>query len=134
MCYAGPKGVMCADPQFHAADVVRRMRAVPLKDIPERIPLEPVDRLTITTLVDNSTDALLEDQGPAKRAAAGRLPHVEARLMDDRRVRDALQAEHGFSALVEVSRAGKDHRVLFDAGLTPSGMVNNMRRLGIDPK
>ena len=33
----------------------------------EPIPLEPVDALTITTLVDNMTDLLLVDEGPAKR-------------------------------------------------------------------
>ncbi|MDQ5834384.1 MAG: hypothetical protein M3550_15225 [Actinomycetota bacterium] len=34
----------------------------------ESIPLEPVDSLTVTTLVDNTTDLLLADEGPAKRA------------------------------------------------------------------
>ena len=33
----------------------------------ETIRLEPVDSLTVTTLVDNMTDLLLVDQGPAKR-------------------------------------------------------------------
>jgi len=34
----------------------------------ETIGLEPVESLTITTLVDNVTDILLLDQGPAIRA------------------------------------------------------------------
>jgi len=42
-------------------------------------------------------------------------------------------AEHGFSALVTVSKAGREHRFLFDAGTSPDGVVENMRRLGIDP-
>jgi hypothetical protein len=33
----------------------------------ERIPLEPVDAMTVTTLVDNVTDILLADEGPARR-------------------------------------------------------------------
>ena len=33
----------------------------------ETIPLEPVDAITVTTLVDNVADLLLTDQGPAKR-------------------------------------------------------------------
>jgi 7,8-dihydropterin-6-yl-methyl-4-(beta-D-ribofuranosyl)aminobenzene 5'-phosphate synthase len=33
----------------------------------EAIALEPVDLLTVTTLVDNVTDMLLADEGPAKR-------------------------------------------------------------------
>ena len=31
------------------------------------IALEPVDAITVTTLVDNVTDSLLADEGPAKR-------------------------------------------------------------------
>ena len=36
----------------------------------EAIPLEPVDALTVTTLIDNVTDLLLVDEGPAKRPPA----------------------------------------------------------------
>jgi 7,8-dihydropterin-6-yl-methyl-4-(beta-D-ribofuranosyl)aminobenzene 5'-phosphate synthase len=48
-------------------------------------------------------------------------------------VPDALVAEHGFSALVTVTRAGREHRLLFDAGTSPDGVTENMRRLGVDP-
>ena len=34
----------------------------------EPIPLDPIDALSVTTLVDNTTDLLLADEGPAKRA------------------------------------------------------------------
>ena len=34
----------------------------------EPIPLDPVDSLSVTTLVDNTTDLLLADEGPATRA------------------------------------------------------------------
>ena len=40
----------------------------------EAIPLEPVDSLTVTTLVDNVTDNLLPDQGPAKRPSMASAP------------------------------------------------------------
>jgi 7,8-dihydropterin-6-yl-methyl-4-(beta-D-ribofuranosyl)aminobenzene 5'-phosphate synthase len=53
--------------------------------------------------------------------------------MTDREVPDALVAEHGFSVLVTVTKAGSVHRVLFDAGASPNGAVENMRRLDIDP-
>ena len=39
----------------------------------ETIPLVPVDSLTITTLVDNVTDLLLLDEGPAKRPSGLRV-------------------------------------------------------------
>ena len=42
---------------------------------------------------------------------------------------DALRAEHGFAALVTATRAGREHRLLFDTGITPDGLVENMRRL-----
>jgi 7,8-dihydropterin-6-yl-methyl-4-(beta-D-ribofuranosyl)aminobenzene 5'-phosphate synthase len=53
--------------------------------------------------------------------------------MQDGWAPDALIAEHGFSMLVTVHKAGRAHRILFDAGPSPDGMVENMRRLEIDP-
>ena len=45
---------------------------------PLSIPLQPVDSLTITTLVDNVYDVFMPDQGPAHRSgpgsSMGRLP------------------------------------------------------------
>jgi hypothetical protein len=45
----------------------------------------------------------------------------------------ALIAEHGLSMLVTISKAGHEHRVLFDTGASPNGVLENMRRLDIDP-
>ena len=42
-------------------------------------------------------------------------------------------AEPGFSALVRVAVGGREHTLLFDTGVSPNGMVENMRRLGISP-
>ena len=53
--------------------------------------------------------------------------------MDNGEVPDALIAEHGFSVLVTVSRGDAEHRFLYDAGASPLGVVENMRRLEIDP-
>ena len=88
----------------------------------EPIALEPVDGLTVTTLVDNVTDALLADTGPATRA-----PFTLATSGA------VLRAEHGFSCLVTITKAGRTTRILFDAGITPDGMVENMRRLELSP-
>ncbi len=89
----------------------------------ERIALDPVDSVTVTTLVDNVTDALIADTGPARRAplalaAAGEI----------------LRAEHGFSCLVTVAHRGHTTRILFDAGITTDGLVENMRRLELAPQ
>ena len=95
------------------------------------ISLEPVDSVVVTTLMDNLTDIFMPDQGPAHRPRPGaRRP---APMMTGGDVPDALIAEHGFSVLVTVTKAGREHRFLFDAGTSPDGVVENMRRLDIDP-
>ena len=102
----------------------------------ETIPLIPVDSLTITTLVDNMTDLLLLDQGPAKRPplALSTYPSLPTRFLDGGQTADLLRGEHGFSCLVTVEKAGRTTRILFDAGVTPDGLVENMRRLDISPR
>ena len=100
----------------------------------EPIALEPVDALTITTLVDNLTDILLVDEGPAVRPKMGSGPRVPAPALEGGEAFDALRAEHGFAALVTFSRGGRDHRVLFDTGISPDGLVENMRRLELSPR
>jgi 7,8-dihydropterin-6-yl-methyl-4-(beta-D-ribofuranosyl)aminobenzene 5'-phosphate synthase len=98
-----------------------------------RIDLEPVDSVVITTLMDNVTDMLLPDLGPARRVRMGSGPWRPTTTMTGGQVPDALVAEHGFSALVTVTRGGREHRFLFDTGASPDGVTENMRRLGVDP-
>ena len=97
------------------------------------IALEPVDSVVVTALMDNVTDMLMPDQGPARRIAVGAGPMRPAPLMAGGQVPDALIAEHGFSVLVTVTKAGREHRILFDTGTSPDGVAGNMRRLDIDP-
>jgi 7,8-dihydropterin-6-yl-methyl-4-(beta-D-ribofuranosyl)aminobenzene 5'-phosphate synthase len=99
------------------------------------IELEPVDRLRVTILMDNVTDVLIPDQGPvtrfsAPKALADSAPRVPARFSAEG-VPDAMIAEHGFSALVRVEKDGRERTLLFDTGVSPTGMVENMRRLGL---
>jgi 7,8-dihydropterin-6-yl-methyl-4-(beta-D-ribofuranosyl)aminobenzene 5'-phosphate synthase len=102
------------------------------------VELEPVDRVEITILMDNLTDPLLVDQESVARinwpkALTGALPTASARVSPDSGVPDALIAEPGFSALVRIDKAGRRRTLLFDTGVSPGGMVENMRRLGIAP-
>lgn len=103
----------------------------------ERVPLEPVDRVSILTLCDNAVDMLLMDQGPARRlglaGGTGEIPTVEAFTLEEGKVLDPPLAQHGFAALVTVHKGGREHRFLFDTGLTPRGCVDNMRVLDVDP-
>ena len=101
------------------------------------IPLRPVDSVTVTTLVDNSCDALLPDEGLVRRwglsGTAGPLPVLPNGMALGGRAVDFLRAEHGFSALIEVDVDGRTRRVLFDAGVTSDGLISNLDRLSIDP-
>ena len=124
---------MCTDPT--PPDHGRHVLARPvLRDFepPVMFDLEPVDAVAVTTLMDNVTDFFMPDQEPAHRATrtGGRRPTA---TMEDDWGLDALVAEHGFSMLVTVTKNGVDRSVLFDAGTSPDGVVENMRRLEIDP-
>jgi 7,8-dihydropterin-6-yl-methyl-4-(beta-D-ribofuranosyl)aminobenzene 5'-phosphate synthase len=103
----------------------------------ETIALPAVDGVDITTVVDNSSDVLLPDEGLVRRwgvvGTAGDIPVIPSELAEGGKTVDFLRAEHGFSALVEVRRQGRTGRVLFDAGVTPDGMVGNLDRLAIPP-
>ena len=127
---------MCYEPHQHPGAVAySAIRPEPSAALADPVTLAPVDAVTLTTLVDNSTDLLLVDQGPVHRygllsaATASRL----ATTVLDTDAYDVPLAEHGFSMLVTVSRAGHDHHLLFDAGMTPDGLSGNMRRLGLSP-
>jgi 7,8-dihydropterin-6-yl-methyl-4-(beta-D-ribofuranosyl)aminobenzene 5'-phosphate synthase len=99
------------------------------------VALEPVDAVTITTLIDNVSDATLANVGPAKRPPlGGGSSTIATGFLEGGQAPDALLAEHGFSALVTVTKAGRSRKVLFDAGITPDGMTENMRRLDLSPK
>jgi len=99
----------------------------------DAIALEPVDGITVTTLVDNVTDSLLAAQGPAKRPSMTAAPRTPAPLLAGGDTDDALRGEHGFSALVTITKGARETRLLFDAGRTPDGLVENMRRLDLSP-
>ncbi|MHA6794886.1 MBL fold metallo-hydrolase [Pseudonocardia bannensis] len=96
------------------------------------IALEPVDEVVVTTLMDNSYDALMGDTGLARRAPFSRLAQVPAPQFEEGRTFPGLVAEHGFSALVTTRRGTTSHTVLFDTGVSPDGMAVNIERLGLD--
>jgi len=99
------------------------------------VPLAPVDAVRITILMDNLTDPLLFPTEQVERTTwfhhLGR-PRVTSALTDDG-LPDALIAEPGFSALVRVTTGGRERTILFDAGVTPTGVVENLRRLELSP-
>jgi 7,8-dihydropterin-6-yl-methyl-4-(beta-D-ribofuranosyl)aminobenzene 5'-phosphate synthase len=99
--------------------------------------LEPVDRVDVTTVVDNSLDMLMPDEGLVRRwgpiGTAGQIPAMPSEMAEGGKTVDMLRAEHGFSALVEVHTGERRRRILFDAGMTPDGLIGNLDRLAITP-
>jgi 7,8-dihydropterin-6-yl-methyl-4-(beta-D-ribofuranosyl)aminobenzene 5'-phosphate synthase len=85
------------------------------------MPLAPVDRVSITTVVDNSVDILRTDEKVARRWSV-----LRARKIAD------LRAEHGLAHHVEVTRGRETARIAFDFGLTAGSMTHNFRELGLD--
>ncbi len=79
---------------------------------------------------------LLQNEGPANRPPLpdDSAPRLTAPTLEWGESPDIFQAEHGFSALITFTKDDVEHRVLFDTGLTPNGMVGNMRRLSLSPK
>jgi 7,8-dihydropterin-6-yl-methyl-4-(beta-D-ribofuranosyl)aminobenzene 5'-phosphate synthase len=88
--------------------------------------LKAVDRLEITTLVDNSIDVFLPSTAEIRRAQIpSDLPWGE---------RKALISEHGYSALVSVHIGDHSASLLFDAGVSTNALIHNMDVLEIKPQ
>lgn len=99
-----------------------------------QITLQPVDTVTITTLVDNVIDVFMPALDNVTRFTDGSSP--ERRLsstLEGGEVAEHPRTEHGFSALVEVSTGERTSTLLFDAGRTPDGLAHNIKVLGVDP-
>ena len=83
--------------------------------------LPEVERLSVTTVVDNFIDSLRADEKVAKR-----FTHAQARRMP------TLKAEHGLGHWVEVARGGEIKSIAFDFGLTGESYTHNFLELGLD--
>jgi 7,8-dihydropterin-6-yl-methyl-4-(beta-D-ribofuranosyl)aminobenzene 5'-phosphate synthase len=90
----------------------------------ERLGLEPVDRVEVTVVMDNSIDILAGPSEFGARPPLGR----------DALVGDQLRAEHGYSLAVKVQRGIWSESFLYDAGLTRDATIHNLDVLGLDPR
>ena len=86
-------------------------------------PLKEVDRVEITTLIDNYVDLLLPDTPIVKRPPLSHGKELPT---------DTLVAEHGLSLMITTYRGSERHSVLFDVGHNENGVTYNIDRLGID--
>lgn len=85
--------------------------------------LKSVNRIEVTTLLDNYVDILLESAPHVRRpplAKGGELPT------------DTLVAEHGLSLLIKTTREKQNNSVLLDTGYNSHSVIHNMEWLGID--
>ncbi|HKY10164.1 MAG TPA: MBL fold metallo-hydrolase [Candidatus Binatia bacterium] len=80
------------------------------------VPLKPVDRVEILSVMDNSIDVLMGSTSVAKRAKRER----------DALAKPQLRAEHGVSMLVATYEGGNKDSFLFDTGVTLDGVLHNM--------
>src|SRR5260370_13323100 len=90
--------------------------------MPPLLTLPAVDRVEITTIMDNSLDLLMSSTTVARRFP---LPQYGF-------TRPQLRAEHGVSLLITVIDHGRRETILFDTGVTPDGALHNLREFGID--
>jgi 7,8-dihydropterin-6-yl-methyl-4-(beta-D-ribofuranosyl)aminobenzene 5'-phosphate synthase len=90
--------------------------------------LQEIESAKITILVDNITDRLLPSSSIVKRPP----------LISNQTISKSPIAEHGFSALLEISyvyeNATLTNKFLFDTGVSKEGIVNNSDVLGINLK
>jgi 7,8-dihydropterin-6-yl-methyl-4-(beta-D-ribofuranosyl)aminobenzene 5'-phosphate synthase len=93
----------------------------------ERIPLDPVDGVEVLTLMDNGCDMLLRsEEDRVRRPGFMEGRRVEAPVFENPQMPDYLVAEHGYSALVCVTKGARSRQVMFDAGLSAGGLAHNM--------
>lgn len=76
--------------------------------------LGKTQNVAVTVLVDNRADLIVKSTDTVIRYT-----------------RKPLLAEHGFAALIDLKDAGR--KILWDAGVTRIALLENMRRLEIDP-
>jgi 7,8-dihydropterin-6-yl-methyl-4-(beta-D-ribofuranosyl)aminobenzene 5'-phosphate synthase len=80
----------------------------------EEQPFGEVEDVEVTILVDNRADLIVQSTETVKR-------------FTDK----PLLAEHGFAALIDLKSVNQ--RILWDTGIDPNTMLENMKRMEIDP-
>ncbi len=81
--------------------------------------LDEVEKLSIWVLADNYYDSLRADSKIAQRFRA--------------KPGKSIHAEHGLAYYIETTVKGRTNAFMFDYGLDPEGVLNNIDLLGIDP-
>jgi 7,8-dihydropterin-6-yl-methyl-4-(beta-D-ribofuranosyl)aminobenzene 5'-phosphate synthase len=86
------------------------------------IRLQEVDRVSVTTVMDNVIDVLMAGSQVARRYALGSNPFEHPQPL----------AQHGFSVLLQVRQGEKQAALLFDTGVSREGLLHNIDALQIN--
>jgi 7,8-dihydropterin-6-yl-methyl-4-(beta-D-ribofuranosyl)aminobenzene 5'-phosphate synthase len=92
--------------------------------------IQEIDQISITILMDNSTDLLLTNSAHATRPSL---------IKNEKFILPPPVAEHGFSALINIAKYDQSDRYennnsifLFDTGVSENGVIHNADIFGID--
>ena len=85
--------------------------------------LNELDRVEILSLQDNYIEMTAMDDSDIVR---------RARNVRDGEIRNSIGAEHGFSAIVRMTREGRTRTLLFDFGFSEHGTAYNADALDVD--
>ena len=122
---------MCDEHEHSAAEAAWTAPRAAEGPAVDPVTLPEVDEVAVTTMVDNTFDALLASGDGVSRAPMG-AGRVSAGQFADGETIAGLRAEHGFSALVTVRSGNTSSTLLFDTGSSPDALAVNAGRLGID--
>ena len=122
---------MCDEHEHSAAGAAWSAPRVAEGPAVDPVTLPEVDEVTVTTMVDNTFDALLASADGVSPDAGGRRAGRRTAVRG-RQAIAGLRAEHGFSALVTVRTGNTSSTLLFDTGASPDALAVNAERLGID--
>ena len=85
----------------------------------QTIRLPEVDNVRVSTVMDNTIDVLMAGNEVARRWKRGPNPFE----------REQPIAQHGFSVMIEVTQGQKTGKVLFDTGVSKTGILYNLDAL-----
>lgn len=85
--------------------------------------LKEVEKVEILTLQDNFIEITATDNS----AIISR-----ARFLLNGEIKTSIRAEHGFSAIVRTTTAGRTRTLIFDFGFSENGAAANAKALGVD--
>src|SRR5580700_6683892 len=122
---------MCDDHEHSASEAAWSAPRAAEGRAVDPVTLPEADEVEVTTMIDNTFDALLASADGVARTPMGAGRIATSQFADGETV-VGLRAEHGFSALVTVRSGNTGSTLLFDTGASPDALAVNAERLGID--